>query len=416
MKSWQQAIKTKFLYFLLASFFCQICFAPAAKSQNFTFNDGRTKDVLAFDFIKNLIVIPVYINNKGPFNFILDTGVGPMVITNPKLIDSIGLTGLRQVKIAGFGGGDEMFANVARTSVTSIGEASVKDLMIFVLKEDVFNLSSYVGKEIAGLVGHDFFKDFIVKVNYPTQRITFSSPGKNDKIRGEKIPFELINNKPYISARIQTEALGKIGVKLIVDCGASHALSLETYNDKVFQPSAVNIQGNLGIGLSGPINGHIGRTPTLGLGNFTFKNVLTNFPTYNEIAKTNFKERNGNLGADILKRFHVTFDYQHKVMYLQKNEFFKRPFEHDMSGMELYMSGAPDHYCLLGRIEPDSPAEKADFHLNDQIISINLRAIEDFSLDEVSALFKSGDGRVLIIEILRDKKILVKLLKLRKRV
>lgn len=416
MKNWQKALNARLLFVSLVMLTCQFGYADAARSQGFTFGDHRTKDLISFEYIKNLIIIPVYIDHKGPYNFILDTGVGPMIITNPKLRDSMALGDLRQVRITGFGSGEDMFADVARTDLVSIGQASAKNLMAFVLKEDVFNLSAYVGKDIAGLIGYDFFNEFVVKINYPAQRLTFLNHEEKTKIKGEKIPIELINNKPYLMAKIETTELGKINVKLIVDCGASHALSLETYNQNPIRPSAVNIPGNLGVGLSGPINGHIGRIPVFSLGSFSFKNVLTNFPTYNEIAKTNISERNGNLGADILRRFNVTFDYRHKLIYLKKNEFFKRPFEHDMSGMELYLSDGPGHFCFVGRIEPGSPAEKADIRVNDQLASVNLKAIEDFGFDELNELFKSGDGRTLVIELIRDKKILVKLIKLRKRV
>lgn len=417
MKYWLSAIKTKLICFVLGVFIGQMSFINDAKAQNFAFQYDRKKDVISFDLIRNLIIIPVYINNKGPFNFILDTGVGPMVITDPKLKDSLNLTDPRLVKITGFGEGEEVFAYVAKTSVINIGEAVVQNLSTFVLKEDIFSLSAYVGKDIAGLIGYDFFNNFIVKINYPGHKITFSTHGKNDRLKGEKIPIELINQKPYLLANLQTEAFGKIDVKLIIDCGANHALSLERYNEKVFPPSTANIEGNLGVGLIGKISGHIGRTPSLKIGSFTFSNVLTNFPTYNEVtAKINFKERNGNLGADILRRFHVTFDYQNNAMYLKKNELYKASFEHDMSGMELYLANAPFRYCLVGRIEPGSPAETADFHINDQIISINFKSIEDYSFDEVAELFKSGNGRTLIIEIIRNKTVMIKIIQLKKRV
>lgn len=58
-------------------------------AQRFSFEQGRSRDVTRFKLLHNLIIIPVYINNGGPYNFILDTGVGPMVITDPSLGDYI---------------------------------------------------------------------------------------------------------------------------------------------------------------------------------------------------------------------------------------------------------------------------------------------------------------------------------------
>ena len=34
-----------------------------------------------------------------------------------------------------------------------------------------------------------------------------------------------------------------------------------------------------------------------------------------------YKDRNGSLGGDILKRFNLFFDYANKKLYLKKNRF-----------------------------------------------------------------------------------------------
>jgi hypothetical protein len=418
MKCWQTAIKIKLLCCVLVTFGLLNSITTTARAQIFSFDDKRQQDGLTFDLIQNLIIVSVTINDQGPFNFVLDTGVGPMIITNPKLIEILKLTELRPIKMVGFGAGEEIDAYVSKNESTRISLATAKNVQTIVLKEDLFNLSAYVGKEISGLIGFDFFNSFVVKINYPLRKLQFSLPNKKSRyIRGEKIPIEIIDSKPYLNATMESEKLGKINVKLIVDCGASHALSLEKYIDGEFPMPAAHILGNLGVGLSGEISGNIGRTVSLSIGPFLFKDVLTNFPKYSEVAaKATLKERNGNLGAEILNRFDVTFDYQNKAMYLKKNEAFKRPFEHDMAGMEVYMGlkGYGDY--LLGRIEPDSPAEKAGFQERDELLSINFKRIEEYTLDQISNLFKSGNGRTVVVEVLRDNVIIVKLLRLKKRV
>jgi hypothetical protein len=416
MKFGHKSIKAKLLGLASVLVLGQMFAFNTLKAQNFSLNANCKKDVIPFELINNLIVIPVYINNKGPFNFILDTGVGPMIITNPALIDSLALANLRQIKIFGFGEGEEIFAYATRSSTITIGNALAENLPTFVLKEDLFNLSSYIGKEISGLIGYDFFSNFIVKINYPAQSLSVYSK-KSRRLRGEKIPIVLINNKPHLDAVVQPEGSGKIPVKLIIDCGASHAISLEKYNEIAFRPPSVHIVGNLGVGLSGKISGFIGRAPSLAIGRFVFKNVLASFPAPNEAAaKVVFKERNGNLGAEILKRFNVTFDYRNNVMYLQKNGFFARPFEHDMTGIEFFIGSEPSRTYFIGRIEPGSPAENLDFHTGDQIVSINFKKAEEYTFDQVTELFKSGNGKTLIIELIRDTKLLVKILKLKKRI
>src|SRR3546814_11117379 len=72
-------------------------FAIGQRPFNFM-NDNRRKLKIPFRLERNLIVVPVYINGHGPFNFILDTGVSILIITNPSLKDSIGLKGDRTIK------------------------------------------------------------------------------------------------------------------------------------------------------------------------------------------------------------------------------------------------------------------------------------------------------------------------------
>jgi hypothetical protein len=417
MKYWQKAIKIPLLSLIIWLIISQTLFVGNCNAQNFTFEGNRKKNTLYFDFIKNLIIIPLYINGKGPFNFILDTGVSPLVITEPTLKDSLFIQGTRSVKINGFGEGDEIDAFLTNTVSVKIGSARIESIPTVIFKEDLFNLSGYVGKKIYGLIGYNFFNSFLVKINYVSKKIKFGINNGKTKLRGEKIPLEFFENKPYINIKIETSQVGLTNAKVIVDCGASHALSLEAFNNSNFPVPSPNIYGNLGVGLSGEISGYVGRVTNLQIGHFKFENVLTNFPKYSDVlTKIRVKERNGNLGSEILSRFHVVFDYKNANMYLEKNSFYKRSFDHDMSGMEVYADGRPYNRYFISRIEVGSPANKADFHVNDEIIAINFRKIEEYKIEDINNLLKSGNGRTLIIEVWRDNKTLVKLIKLEKRI
>lgn len=410
-------IKAPFLIFILTLIGLQTCFSGYSYAQKFVFNKGFKRDAINFIKIKNLIIIPIYINNKGPYNFLLDTGVDPLIITDSSLIDTLQYKDLRPIKIHGVGAKKEIEAYFSLKSDVKISEATMNNMPTVILKEDVFNLSGYLGIKIYGLIGFHFFNNFVVKVNYANNKLTYSIPAVGKKIKGTKIDLEFLENKPYVNTFLKTQQMGKIPVKLIVDCGANHALSLETYNYKPFPLPAPNISANLGVGLGGEISGNIGRISGLELGDFEFNNVLTNFPLYDDVAaKTTQKERTGNLGSDILRRFNITYDYKNKAMYLQKNSFYNQPFEHDMSGIEAFIDPNNMKHVFIGRIEKGSPADKAGFLEQDEIVSINLKYIEQFTLEEVGKIFKSGDGMVVLVEIVRNNKNIIKLLKLKRRI
>lgn len=412
MNSRKPSIHFKILYVLC------ICYALAAPglafAQDFKFANGRKAQTMSFDLKKSLIIIPIYINEKGPFDFILDTGVNPMIITDTTLKESLKVPYPRAIKISGYGNFDGVDAFLGATSV-KIGDAEAENIPTVFLKDDILPISGFVGKKIYGLIGYNFFNSFVVKVDYTNRMLRFASHPKKIKLKGEKIPLELIDNKPYAKLRVEQEGLAPQTLKALVDCGASHSISLEALNNKLFPKPMFTMEANLGNGLTGSVKGRIGRVASLSLGNFVFKDVISSYPEYNIDSLKN-KDRNANLGAEILSRFNTIYDYQNRYMYIKKNEKFNRPFEHDMSGIELYAESGPPSRTFINKIEPESAADLVGLMVGDEIISINFKKVDDYSLDDIGAIFKAKSGYSVIVEVWRDKAFIIKLLKLKKRI
>lgn len=417
MKCRIMQIKRPFIVFSILILSLQINFLSHCYSQNFTFKNNLKRDAISFTKVKNLVIIPIMINGMGPYNFLLDTGVGPFIITDPALIKNFNTDGLRPFKINGVGGGDEIDVLLANNVNVEVGAAAMNNIPTVILKEEIFNFSDYLGVKVHGIIGYYFFNSFVVKINYQTKRLVFEKPGVTKKFKGTKLNLEFFDEKPYINTKVTTSNLGEINALLIVDCGASHALSLETYQNGVFPVPSKNIDGNLGVGLSGEINGKIGRIEKLKLGNYHLNNLLTSFPNYSDVAaKTTVKNRTGNIGSEILKRFHITFDYQNNAMYLKKNTSFTESFEHDMSGLEIYMASENSNRFFVNRVEVGSPGEKAGFEVGDELMSVNFKDVSLSSLDEITGAFKAVDGQTFIVEIVRKNSVLIKLLRLKRRV
>src|ERR1700759_1555917 len=95
-------------YLRILCLLCLLCCCfLTAKAQYFDVNAHRKRVKFPFRVIRNMIVIQLNINNQGRFNFVLDTGVGLMIITEPKLVDSINITSKRTIKIPGLGEGED---------------------------------------------------------------------------------------------------------------------------------------------------------------------------------------------------------------------------------------------------------------------------------------------------------------------
>jgi len=383
---------------------CLLCCSfLTAHGQSFDLVKNRKHIVLPFRIVRNMVVIKLKINDKGPFNFILDTGVGMMIITDPTLVDSINLVSKRIIKIPGLGEGDDAEAYITSFLNIDIPGLVSNNVSAAILKKDHFNLSNYAGMAIHGLLGYEFFSSLAVKINFSDSTLSICRPKDLHRFgNANKIPISIEDRKPYLHAKVTYPNNKVQDCKLVIDIGAGHPVSIESMVQKNGLP-AKYIPANLGIGLNGPINGYISRINSIQIGKFTIDNVLASFPDEKEKIVSSVP-RDGNLGIGILKRFDVIFDYADSVMYLKPGFLRDEPFEHDMSGLEYYSTGTDYQHVVISRVEPGSAGDVIGLERGDEIISINFKPVAKMSLEEIDALFKSRDNRSILLEVFHDNR------------
>lgn len=390
--------------YILWLLYFNCCFLLPAHAQHFDFNNHRKKIIIPFRLVRNMIVIPLKIDNKGPFNFIMDTGVGIMIITDPTLIDSINIPCKRSLKLHGFGEGDDCEAYVTSILKIDIRGLTSYNVAAAILKTEHFGLSNYLGIPIHGLLGYEFFSNLAVKVNFGDSTLTVYRPKDERLFRtGEKIPITIENNKPYLQANVYLPDGCIKKSKLVIDLGAGHPLSLEKIirNNELPEKS---IPSNLGIGFNGPINGYISRINEVDLGKYHIKNLISSFPVTDSLTNILNIQRDGSLGLGLLKRFIIVFDYTNKFIYLKPGPDFNEPFEHDMSGLEYYADGDGYKRVIISRVEPGSAGDQIGLEKDDEILSINFKPTSAMSLEDIDNIFKSKNNRNLLLEIYHDKK------------
>jgi hypothetical protein len=379
------------------------CTCQMASAQYFDLEGSPKHVVIPFRMIRDLVIIRLDINGKGPFNFVLDTGVGLMLITDPKLVDSINVMNKRTIKIEGLGKGDDLEAYITSALNVQIPGLKSYDVGAAILKTDQFGLSNYAGMPIHGLLGYEFFNNLAVKIDFSDSTLSVSKP-KDTRFfsRGSKIHLSIEGRKPYLQAKVTYTNGTKLTDKLVFDLGAGHPLSLENIIEKHGLPDKF-ISANLGVGLTGPVEGFLSRVKEVDIGKFKVKNVITSFP----IAKPGEKreeQRDGNLGMGLLKRFTMIIDYPDSALYLKPGYNVDDVYEHDMSGLEYYCSGDDLTHVIINRVEPGSPGDVIGLEPGDEIISINFKPVEKMKLEEIDAIFKSKPDRTLLLEIFHDKK------------
>jgi hypothetical protein len=327
------------------------------------------------------------------------------LLTDPNIAASLGLKYIRKVQITGVGEGESLQAMVAINNNIDLPGVAAKGQSIVALSDDVLHLSNYVGMPIHGVFGFDLFRHFVVKIDFNKKILTLYRPEKYEyKGKGEKIPITIEDAKPYLQAKAIWADNRSVPIKVILDTGAGHALSLEMGSHEEIQLPNKIVRSQLGRGLNGIITGSLGRLEKIQIGKFELENVITSFPDTNSVAAQIAKRvnRQGNIGCELLRRFDVVFDYSRNYVVLKPNKkSFKASFERDMSGIDLKAKGENYRTYIIDRIEEGSPASYAGLMEEDEIISINGMMASDLSLSEIYKMLQKKEGKEIKIFVRR---------------
>ena len=390
--------------------------ARAQASHAFEFaRPGARRAAIRFDMYRNLIVVAARLNGRGPYHFLLDTGVSSSLLTNVALADSLHLTRGEELLVVGAGGeGTPLRAyrtNGVRVEMPSVVAPNMSWLL---LSDDVLNLSGYAGTQIDGIMGTELFQSMVVSV-WPTRgRLVCHAPDRYrppHRRAWARLPLALERGKAYVEATIaQLPAAAAqapaapLPLRLVLDTGAGHALSIETNADRRLTLPATHLRADLGRGLNGLITGYLGRVAAVRLGHYQLRQVLTSFPDSGQVhqrLRGREAARHGNLGYEVLKHFNFVIDYPHQRLLLRPNSQYKQPFEHDMSGLDLLAIGTNLRYYLVTSVAAGSPAEAAGIVPDEELLAVNLLPTAMLSLSELTRLLRAQDGQRLLLVLRR---------------
>lgn len=348
------------------------------------------KYVLPFEIHNNLIIINVRINNSSPLSFILDSGVSDVIITELGYGDSLELNYAQEIKVKGLGKGEPVDAFYSVLNDVHFAGITSSEQNIRVLMQDVFSLSKRMGRPIHGIIGYSVFQNYIVEIKYSQNKIIFHDPDRyiaKHKRRSFTLPLKIENTKPYIMAEANINGDTTIPVKLFLDTGASHTLWLAEDIDHGISVPDGAVGKYLGAGLNGDITGHIAVIHRLKIGKVEFNDMISSFPDH-ESVKHLFKinNRNGSIGAEILRRFNITFNYRDKEITFTPNTNLRQELAVNRSGFEIEMPAPGFPLYTIAFIEEGSPSWNAGLRSEDQIMKINGNSTIIMSFNDIIAI------------------------------
>lgn len=286
---------------------------PIVKQHSLTFIDNTESCQIKFQLISNLIVLGVSINGSSPLPFILDSG-GVNIVTP----ETASYTGLNpEGLIWGFGAGPESVdMQVTKIETIDLGGISLQNQVVYVYPfpelTEVLRFDRF-----GGILGYELFRHAVITIDYQRSLLTFARPEVfHYRGEGTVVPFLYNNNIPEVRGSIDGIE-GNFGV----DTGNTGALILNApfvYQNSLmakYHPDDHTIGVGAGGGNSELAVAHASH---LQIGEAQVHDLAIALSQDSSVALSNPYSA-GLVGADVLKRFLVIFDYSRQQIILQKH-------------------------------------------------------------------------------------------------
>lgn len=270
----------------------------------------------AFDQAKRMVV-PVFLNGKGPFGFVVDTGANRSVVST-EVAAACGLEPAGRADVHGIAGAEPTdLALVRRLAVAAVVS---RDLVLPVLSRSRLGADGLLGVDI--LRGRQMSLDFVANrfEIAPSGLGMAMGRGTNTRIRGDTDPIQVPAAYREGQLVILDAQVGDVRVSAFIDSGAQ-----VTVGNLALRDAVVHTHPDFGVRLAPvPLISATGQTaigefaplPTLRLGGMQINQVIGIFAHLHIFDLWKLSDRPAILiGVDVLRHFQdVTLDFGRRVV------------------------------------------------------------------------------------------------------
>jgi hypothetical protein len=215
------------VFFLSA--YCSSLASPP--KTGFFLPDNVTEVTLKFKTFKNLILLPVTINDTAKVNLILDTGCRNLLLFGKRFEKLFNIDPNKKIEFSGLGDGQSVSGKLSVNNKVSIHTVIGEKIpLVIVSGKNFFGPSN-----IHGIIGYDIFIKFEIEINPAWQLITFR-PAALAELSPEftRIPLRIDDSRPLVQSRIFFFTHEGQAYDLMLDTGSALGLLVKTRTLKNF--------------------------------------------------------------------------------------------------------------------------------------------------------------------------------------
>jgi predicted aspartyl protease len=259
-----------------------------------------------------LILVPTYVNGRGPYNFILDTGAALSLISS-ELASNLGIHSESEEKASGAGG--DVQISLARVNSIDVGLARQENAQVGITNE-FEQISAWLKAQVDGALGYSFMKDFRMTVDYQRNILLLLRASDNHDENSHDataIPFALASAEPFIV--LQAVVNGQGPFQFAVDTGAGRTVLTPALAERLNIGTTKEIKG---AGAGGKIQLTQATVDSLSVGGATVRDHAVVVGAFiNTISAAAETKLDGIIGHNFLNQFQVTIDYPQSRLTLR---------------------------------------------------------------------------------------------------
>jgi len=353
---------------------------------------------IPFELVSRHIIVPVRVNRSRPLSFVLDTGATRAII-RMDVAKELGLSLEGNVSGGGAGEGRQTGQLVKGATWSLVGLERVSQPVVLALPMP--ELSPALGRDVDGIIGGEFLRQFVVETDYQARFIRFHDPRTFVYHgAGEMVPIEFTpDGHPAVKATVTPQGASPIERSFMFDIGSGAALVLHSPFVAEYRlpgPDVKTLRAIGGAGAGGRTAGRLGRVAALKIGSFSISNPITLFSEDKAGAFAN-PSLAGNIGARIASRFRIFFDYGRRRMILETSPTFAEPIDYAFSGIALRAERPDYHTFRVREVLEASPATEAGLAVGDVIVSVDGTTADKLTLAAINEMLEKPAARELVI-------------------